>query len=314
MSLATQRYIKMFIRPRVIFNTLLASVLLSSITIFVFNKNEVTKTLAQHHVRKTRIQISSNSSTVSFDQESEISVLQGKQATFAFHESLLNHEHKYMSQNGEDGVILYLIDVFKLNNKTKRYVEIGADIGIECNTKYIRDFLKWDGVQFDARNSFPDRGLHQEIVTHQNVLRVLAKYNQWEFDLLSEDTDYADFWILEKILTRHKPKLIIHEVNAQPPNMCVTVKKPLKVFFWQRGDYHGGSVCAFYCLAKCNAYTMVYCESEGVNCFWVRNDLLESYLKVSAEFVQSILTPAYLYNTPKSTYEPTSNVWHEVKC
>ena len=73
-------------------------------------------------------------------------------------------------------------------------------------------------------------------------------------DLFSEDTDYADYWIVEKVLTKYHPKIVIHEVNQQPPNLCVTVEKPKpnKIIYWDGTNYHGGSVCAFYCLAKKN--------------------------------------------------------------
>ena len=229
-----------------------------------------------------------------------------------FYDFIKEHEHKYFSQNGEDGVIVALTLLFDFKNKT--YVEIGADIGMECNTRYIHEFYKWDGVLFDARVNFAHRKLYDEVITHQNVLKVLDKYNITDFDLLSEDTDYADYWIVEKILTKFRPKMVIHEVNEQPPELCVAVKKPAEVIFWTVGEYHGGSVCAFYCLAKRFGYTMVYCEKAGVNCFWIRNDYLESYLKVKAEVVQSILKPEYLYHRPRFDYDKSSDPWHRVKC
>ena len=62
------------------------------------------------------------------------------------------------------------------------------------------------------------------------------------------------------MLKSYRPKIVIHEVNQQPPKLCVTVPKPdvNQLVLWESGSsYHGGSVCAFYCLAKTNGYTMV---------------------------------------------------------
>ena len=244
---------------------------------------------------------------------------EGKQRVIDFYNYLKEHEKKYMSQNGEDGVIISLIKLFKLDEqKTKTFVEIGANMGVECNTKYIKDFFNWKGVQFDASMHFSDRALYQEVITHDNVLSVLDKYNVTiEFDILSEDTDYADYWIIEKLLTKYRPKLIIHEVNQQTPDRCVTVEKPTIPIFWRHDVHHeytGGSVCAFYCLAKSYKYTMIYCESAGVNCFWARNDIVEKYLKVNSSNIQQLLDPYFLFKKPNFDYGPTLKKWHVVGC
>ena len=244
---------------------------------------------------------------------------EGKQRAIEFYNYLKEHEKKYMSQNGEDGVIISLIKLFKLDlQKAKTFVEIGANMGVECNTKYVKDFFNWKGVQFDASMHFSERALYQEIITHDNVLLILDKYNvTLEFDLLSEDTDYADYWIIEKILTKYSPKLIVHEVNQQSPDRCVTVEKPSSAIFWRHDVHHeytGGSVCAFYCLAKSYKYTMIYCESAGVNCFWARNDLIENYLKVNVSNIQQLFDPYFLYKKPNFYYGPTKSKWHEVSC
>jgi len=133
-------------------------------------------------------------------------------------------------------------------------------------------------------------------------------------DIFSEDTDYADYWIVEKVLTKYKPKIVIHEVNQQLPEKCVTVPKPPKVKFWDGSDFHGGSVCAFRCLAKKFEYTMVYCESAGVNCFWVRNDLLEDNLGINSFLAQQVLTAQLLYKKPGFTYRSTNFKWEEITC
>ena len=72
---------------------------------------------------------------------------------------------------------------------------------------------------FDDYFSNPFINLHREKIHHKTVLNVLRKYEISEdVDLLSEDTDYADYWIIEKILTKYQPKVLIHEVNQELPD------------------------------------------------------------------------------------------------
>ncbi len=167
----------------------------------------------------------------------------------------------------------------------------------------------------DGSNSNPSINLHKELISHKTILDLFEKYKvPKELDIFSEDTDYGDYWIVEKVLTKYKPKIVIHEVNQQLPDKCVTVPKPADVKFWDGSNFHGGSVCAFRCLAKRFDYTMVYCEKAGVNCFWIRNDLLEKKLGVSSNKVQIILTPQILYKKPGFTYRSTNLVWDEIVC
>lgn len=169
-------------------------------------------------------------------------------------------EKKVYSQNNEDGVILSLIKFLKLNNGS--YVEFGVGDGSECNTRHIRESFGWKGLWMDGYH--PDNlelNHHKENILYSNIVQLFDKYNvKIDLDLVSVDTDYSDFWIVEAIIkSKYKPKIVIHEVNQQKPNLCVAVPKPgpSELIFWDVTNFHGGSVCAFYCLAKTNDYTMV---------------------------------------------------------
>ena len=53
---------------------------------------------------------------------------------------------------------------------------------------------------FDSAYSDESIGLHKEVFTHSNVLQIFRKYSiKKSITVLSVDTDYADFWILEAI-------------------------------------------------------------------------------------------------------------------
>lgn len=110
---------------------------------------------------------------------------------------------------------------------------------------------------------------------------------------------------------------MIHEVNNQPPDVCVAVQKPDSFKYWDGSDYKGASVCAFHCLAKLKKYTMVYCESKGLNCFLVRNDLIRTHLKVMPELAQETLSPKFLYKDSGAKYpahKEEKNSWQQITC
>ena len=69
-------------------------------------------------------------------------------------------------------------------------------------------------------------------------------------------------------------------MNQQTPEKCIVVPKSENLIYWDGSNYPGGSVCAFYCLAKINDYSTVYCETAGVNCFCIRKDLIENNLSL----------------------------------
>ena len=168
---------------------------------------------------------------------------------------------------------------------------------------------------FDGKYSNANINLHAESIHANTILKTLEKYAvPYEVDFLSEDTDYADYWIVQRVLTKYKPKVLIHEINQQKPDKCVTVMKSDELIIWDGSNYHGASVCAFYCLAKENGYSVVYCESAGVNCFWIRNDLITKYLNLNVKILQKILNPNFLHKIPNFVYPSTSNAWHHVNC
>jgi len=112
----------------------------------------------------------------------------------------------------------------------------------------------------DGGNNNPSINLHKESIFYSNVVDLFKKYGvDKNVDIFSEDTDYADYWIVEQVIKSYRPKIVIHEVNQQPPDSCVTVPRPgvNQLILWDGSDFHGASVCAFYCLAKTNGYTMV---------------------------------------------------------
>ena len=197
---------------------------------------------------------------------------------------------KIYSQNEEDGIILY---IFKhIGIKTKRFIEIGVENGTECNTTNLLKNFGWKGVQIEG-----DKKLYQDakikmkeildmkiknlkllnvFVKIENINQIIKKntFNQ-ELDLLSIDIDGNDFWIW-KTINCIKPRVVIIEYNSFfGPKLSATIKYDSN-FNWDHKNnksYYGASLKALEKLGKKKKYTLAGVDRNGVNAFFIRNDL-----------------------------------------
>jgi hypothetical protein len=179
-------------------------------------------------------------------------------------------ESKVYSQNGEDGILRV---IFHLIGTTNRFcVEFGVGDGRECNTRYFIEKRGWRYLHMDANNSTspPTRNEH---ITAENINSLLTKYKvPQEFDLLSIDIDYNTYWVW-KAIAGYQPRVAVIEYNSCiPPNESKAVKyDPNGV--WDGSAYFGASLLALAILGKAKGYTLVGCDNNGVNSFFVRDEL-----------------------------------------
>ena len=65
-------------------------------------------------------------------------------------------EFRAFSQNGEDGILLYVFSLIGMGGR--RCVEICAGDGIECNTANLIVNHGWNGLLFDGDKRLIERG------------------------------------------------------------------------------------------------------------------------------------------------------------
>lgn len=186
-------------------------------------------------------------------------------------------ERKVFSQNGEDGIIESLLTVIGIKNKY--YVEFGVESGIECNTRHLRENLGFTGLLMDGRHEDHSIGLHKEIVNAENINDLFSKYNvPNEFDVLSIDIDFNDLYVWKAISDIYKPSIVVIEYNAEhAPPKSLTVRYDSNRF-WDGTNYFGASLAALNHVAKEKGYTLVYCDRNGVNAFFVKDELLDKLI------------------------------------
>lgn len=184
------------------------------------------------------------------------------------------------SQNGEDGIIAEIFS--RIGTRSRFFVEIGAADGVEnCTAALLEE--NWQGiwVEGDSEKVLAARELSigkkvkvcQAYVDRDMILPLLDEEDiPREIDLFVLDIDGNDYWILKEIGTNLRPRVMVLEYNAKVgPNLhWVMAYNPEHT--WDQTSLHGASLAAFVSLAADLGFTLVGCDSLGVNAFFVRTE------------------------------------------
>lgn len=201
-------------------------------------------------------------------------------------------EFRAFSQNGEDGILLYIFSLIGTVNKM--VVEICAGDGIECNAANLLINHGWGGLLFDGNEQAINNGrafystcqdtfIHppkfvHAWVTSENINSLIVDNNVvGEIDLLSIDLDGMDYWIWRAIECINPRVVVVEYQDAWGPEKAVTVTyepefKPHTI------GYAGASLKAFVKLASEKGYRLVGCQRYGFNAFFVRHGLGDDIL------------------------------------
>ena len=211
-------------------------------------------------------------------------------------EQLRSREFQVTSQNGEDGLLLYIFSLVGTTNR--RSVEFVMGDGSECNSANLILNFGWGGLLMDcsARDIERARRLYHEereipkerlrieteLVTAENINELLEKHGmKGEIDLLSVDIDGNDYW-LWKAIQVVEPRVVAIEYNASfgasEPLICVYRPDFDARSIHPSGWYHGAALAALTRLGQRLGYALVGCDSSGVNAFYVRRDVLDGRL------------------------------------
>ena len=194
-------------------------------------------------------------------------------------------EYSIFSQHGEDGVLAFLMD--KLS-KNKTFFEIGFHatesncLNLAVNNGFTGCFVDAEkGHCSKALSLYKKLNLDVDVINsyiNKNINEIYGeKYVNKEVDVFSIDVDGIDYWVWKYLDAN--PRVVVVEYNSLIDIVKGSATVPYSETFDNKGIsyYHGASLSAFNNLAKKKGYTLVYCESVGVNAFYVRNDLLSLF-------------------------------------
>jgi hypothetical protein len=202
-------------------------------------------------------------------------------------------EFRAFSQNGEDGVLLFVFGLLGMGER--RCVEICAGDGVQCNTANLIVNHGWNGLLFDGDEellqlgrafysrlgdtfSYPPK-LVSAWINRDNVNELIeANGFDGPIDLLSLDLDGMDYWIWEAIEVV-QPRVVIAEIQCiWGADRAVTV--PYSENFQTQltshfGVYSGASLPAFVKLARRKGYRLVGVQRLGFNAVFIQSGVGE---------------------------------------
>lgn len=239
-------------------------------------------------------QTKTNSELILINQGRILSYLSAKSDDW----NIQKHEFKVFSQWGEDGIIQFLTNKIEIANRT--FIEFGVENYSESNTRFLMTKDNWSGFVIDSSsknvaqinnvysNWKNDLTAVQAFLTVENVNEVLQQ-SQYPKDLgiLSIDIDGNDYHVLQA-LNYYKPRILICEYNALFGNERSITTPYLENFAREKAHYsnlyYGASLPALKLLGRKKGYTLIGTNSNGVNAFFVRHDLLpKNYLERDAK-------------------------------
>jgi len=196
---------------------------------------------------------------------------------------LLRYAFAVCSQNGEDGIIREIFH--RIGTGDRIFAEVGVGDGTENNTAFLLS-QGWQGYWIDSdgrflttmekSENFQDGCLKSAVsfVSRENIAGVFGGLGvPKEFDLLSLDIDQNTFYIWEG-LTGFRPRVVVVEYNASiPPDIEWKVRYDPKRA-WDGTRNFGASLKSYELLGRQLGYALVGCDINGVNAFFVRDDLV----------------------------------------
>ena len=205
-------------------------------------------------------------------------------------DSLNDAEFKVFSQWGDDGMIQYLINNIKINEKS--FIEFGVENFKESNTRFLLINNNWTGLVMDGSQNNINFIKKDEIywkyslnakrvfITAENVNEVIMSEGiEGQIGLLHIDIDGMDYWIWNA-LNIIEPQIVIIEYNSVFGN-----KRPITVpyqsdFVREKSHnsflYFGASLPALCYLAEKKGYTFVGSNSNGNNAYFVKSEYINS--------------------------------------
>jgi hypothetical protein len=155
----------------------------------------------------------------------------------------------------------------KLGKKPGIYIDIGAQDGITGSQTLFLARLGWKGVLFECDPEwvkilrkyyckFNDTvTIVEQQVTPQNIVELIEnRIGASDVDFLSIDIDSFDYYVLDALLKKYKPKVICTEINELfPPPIRFTVLPEAKTL-WRGDAFQGYSLQLGFEIAEKHGY------------------------------------------------------------
>ena len=213
----------------------------------------------------------------------QAAVLASRAASETF-KNLWDAEVKIYSQWGEDGILDYLVS--RLGISKPRVLEVGVGNFLECNSRFLAEYLNASVVAVDGRADLNAsincmdlkwkthiKGI-ETWVTPGNINELILQSNEFlgGIDIFSLDVDGNDYWIIEQADLQNVRIVVVEYNPLFGSSLAVTVPRDdtfdrtIKHESWL---YWGASLLAFAGILKNKGFDFVGTNRVGNNAFFV---------------------------------------------
>ncbi len=175
------------------------------------------------------------------------------------------------SHAGEEYILANYIETLLPESQPRTVVDIGAGNGVRWSNSYALLLAGWKtlGVEADSHKysllarvygKFPRAHASNSRVDPDNVGSLLKDFGiENDFGVLCLDIDGNDYWVLDAILARFRPGLVVTEINENiPPPLRFVVKFDPE--FQLRYHFYGYSIAALEDLCRRHDYGILQLE------------------------------------------------------
>ena len=199
-------------------------------------------------------------------------------------DDLTRHELRVFSQNGEDGVLVEILN--RIGVGPRFFVEFGIQEGVEGNCVLLADVFGWAGVFLEAdpdlhaivARKYADAPVQvvRELVTAARIDEILGAVDvPADLDVLSIDIDGNDIYVWDA-LTVVSPRVVVIEYNAGIRDRGPLAQPHDPARAWDGGSAFGSTVAALETVGRRKGYTLVHTDLTGCNAFFVRDDMVDA--------------------------------------
>lgn len=210
------------------------------------------------------------------------------------------------SHANEQQILRSYIDKIIPPKYSRTVVDIGAGNGVRWSNSYSLVADNWTALGVEANSSkfallkrayrrFPKAKACHALASPENITDLLTDFGiEREFGVLSLDIDGNDLWVLDAILSRFRPGLIVTEINESvPPPLRFVVKYDPE--FQLRHHFFGHSLSALGDLCRLRGYGIL--ELEYNNAFLAPKELGSQYFRS----VETVYREGYLDRADRRT-------------
>lgn len=192
--------------------------------------------------------------------------------------------HMY-SQNYEDAIIAEIFE--RIGEKSRVFVEIGVEGGIQCNTRLLLD-QGWTGLWIEGNPEHASQARERmaaqiasrqlkiitAMVTPDNVQELIsAELGVEQIDFFSLDIDYNTSHVWRPVTSKCRVACIEYNASVPPQTRWEVPFDEAKS--WSGDNFVGASLKALEDIGRTKALCLVGTDFHGINAFFVAQDECE---------------------------------------